>query len=245
MTAFLRWGFLALVGMTLLLPINAAAEDRILVFFSGERHGGSASFLWTNRHLVSLGVSHHRFSGTEWSYVTAGHVRALGRAKVLFEVNVGRGKGMDAFDYSILRLNAVGEVVPRQFYVELEDRYIDVDRQAGNLIRGGATWFPSDRLSLSASVYESISGNLGARYVAGRTDWNVGSRTISAGAAFGRSEPVLFQRIQPLPPNTSVREIFGGIAFPARLGRTTLMLSTLRVGGEDRHRVIVGWAYPY
>jgi hypothetical protein len=227
--------------MTLFL--STAMADGIVVSISGEQHGGGLSVMWLNPKAVSIGASHYQFRESKWNYVTANHLHAFGRVTLEAEANLGRGRARESFNYSLLRLNAKQEVMPRRFYVELEDRYIDIDRQKGNLLRGGVM-VAANRLSITASGYRSISGNLGARYVSGRADWSIGRRTLLAGAAFGRSQPLLFQPLDVDLPPSKVRELFGGVALPARAGTMTLVLSALHAAGSNRVRATVSWTHP-
>ncbi|MDQ6803346.1 MAG: hypothetical protein M3041_21295 [Acidobacteriota bacterium] len=211
----------------------------VVVSGSVEQHGGNLSIFYRPRPDVLVGASQYKFLDASWAFATANYTRAIRRTSLQGEANLGRGRQRHSFNYTILRIAATQEIVPHIFYVDGENQYVDVDRQRGNLLRGGVTWLPSARATLSASAYKSVSGNLGARFFSGRGEWHFTNFRLLAGGAWGRSQPVLFQQFAS--PATHITELFAGAAVPAGRGSVTLALDEIRAATR-RLRLIVSWA---
>lgn len=232
-------------ALMILVALSATAQTvrgQITVSLSGEEDGGSASILWTTRPLMAFGLSHHQFQSAHWTYGTMSYGWRSARWITQAEANLGAGKSNDSFSYSVFRLSATREIFPARLYLEIEDRYLDIDLLRGNLVRGGVLWFPDQDWTISSSVYGSTGGNLGMRYVTARLDRNPSPAGFLVGATVGRSEPGFFRELAEAPPGSS-REIFGGVSFLTSSGKAMIVVSSSRTGDDDRLRASVSWTF--
>lgn len=225
---------------------SAGAAGRFTTSISIEPDGGAAAVLWQSGSPLYAGLSHYRLAETYWTFATAGATVRRGKSTLQGEFNVGPGRSEDDFLYKVARVTIARQVTERQVFVEIEDRYIDVDVQQGNLVRAGLSWLPTKSLLLSVSRHVSTSGNLGTRFTSVRADWDQTRYRWTAGAAAGESAPVLFQQIDGAG-RTSVVEAFGGVSSaggPGRSGRWGFVLHFTQIGGDSRLRGTVSWTFP-
>lgn len=232
----------AVLILFFLIAVPRPAGGQVTVSLSGEEDGASASIHWLTRPVLAFGLSHHQYRNAHWTYVTMSYARRLPGWITQAEADLGAGKAESSFPYRMIRLSATREVVPGRLYLEIEDRYLEIDRLRGNLVRGGVNWFASDAWSLSSSVYASTGGNLGMRYLTARADRTPAPLGFLAGATVGRSEPGFFRELSEAPPGSS-REVFGGLTFLTSSGKAMIVLSAARTGNDDRVRASVSWTF--
>jgi hypothetical protein len=69
---------------------------------------------------------------------------------------------------------------------------------------------------------------------------------VLLGAAFGEAAPsvVNLQPGLPVPPNSSLRQIFGGVAKPLARGELLAVADFLELGGSERATVTVSYTIP-
>lgn len=205
--------------------------------------GGSLTQLVRGRWV--LGLSARALDDTRWGWVTAGAIARLGSGMILdAEANLGRGDDDGrSFDYRIVRAALSRQIVPQKLFVEIEDRWIDVDRESGNLVRAGVSWLPRATVSTTASAVVATGGSLDADYMTGRADWTRGRWTFILGGMAGRSAPVLFDDPGASTAPVDVQEVFTGVRPPVRWGSVDLFVGLLRVADEDRFRATVVWSF--
>lgn len=226
----------------LLVAVPHPAGGQVTVSLSGEEDGASASVLWPTGPRLAFGLSHHQYRSAHWTYVTMNHVRRLPGWIAQAGADLGAGKAVSSFPYRVIRLSLTREILPGQLYLEIEDRYLGIDRLRGNLVRGGVNWLASDAWTLSSSVYVSTGGNLGMRYLTARADRIPAPVGLLAGATVGRSEPGFFRELSEAPAGSS-REVFGGLTFLTSSGKAMIVLSSARTGNDDRVRATVSWTF--
>jgi hypothetical protein len=234
---------LTLLAALMLCASIAAAADQAITSLALEEDGGAVSVLWKNDGPFHAGLSHYRFGDTYWTFATAGVTSRRGRTILQAEANFGPGRSTGDFLYKIARVSITRQISSRRVFLELEDRYIDVDTQEGNLVRGGVSWVPRNDLLLSASQHVSTGGDLGARFTSARADWERDGIRWSGGAAAGVSDPVLFQQID-FRSRVSITEFFAGVSAPTSRGRLGFILQSIRTGGDNRLRGTVLWTLP-
>jgi len=224
------------------LALSPPADAQVTLSLSGEQDGASASVLWINGPRLAYGLSHNRFRGAEWTYGTATYTWRKARWITQAEANLGAGRAEESFPYRVFRLSATREVVPARLYVDVEQRFLNIDRLRGNLLRGGLTWLASPEWMFSSSVYGSLGGNLEMRYLTARIDQNPSPIGLLAGASVGRSESGYFREPGLALPGSS-SEFFGGVSFLTRSGKGTFIVSSTTTESDDRLRASVSWTF--
>src|SRR5205814_3950443 len=98
--------------------------------------------------------------------------------------------------------------------VQLEGRYLDIDKSHGSLPKLGLTYRATLQLSASVSYAKSFGGNLATRLVTGRIDYTGIRFNLIAGLAGGPAAPaVIFSGpgVNFVKPGPQLREGFLGI----------------------------------
>jgi hypothetical protein len=219
--------------LVLMLCVPAArAQDALVVSANAdrleERNGGGASVMWihprANGNLFG-GGTFLSLADARWAYATAGLTRSSGtRTTLTGEANLGSGRddGGD-FHYVLLRAGVTRELAPRM-HAEAEWLQVDVARRQDGIIRIGGTFVPQPRLTVRASLFQSVFGDDDVTLGTVRADYDIARVTAIAGVSAGTAVPALLQQTDI--DAGRVREVFGGVAFKAAAQRWTLILSS-------------------
>lgn len=236
-------------------PISEITDEVVLGFtgheftIGGRGREGSIDWLRTSasKSRFLLGARVASFEKTRWSFGRIGvAVAPASRLTLYTEANIGSGKRdrEQHFSYALGRGSLTLEVVRKKFFVEVEDQYVDIDTAKGNIAKGGVILIPAQPLTITLAYYDSVSGNINARYGVGRVDLMAGRTKLLAGYSRGRTRPELFQ-VFNLPSARKSNEIFAGIEVP--MGRQRLILAGASLEFEDvkRRSLLLSWRIPF
>lgn len=138
-----------------------------------------------------LGGERSELDDSRWAFARAGVASAFGE-RTHFGVDLRLGRGTRAgedFDYLLAEATWTRRLIGRKLYLELQNRYVDVDLSRGNLVQATAIWLPTSRLTARFSRASSTSGNLDAGYFIGQVEARAGRWRWLAGLASGRNRP--------------------------------------------------------
>jgi len=215
--------------------VVAALDDQRLVLstngstLSGGSGGGGASAAWVGSvgpdAVLGAGAEYDQIANAHWTTGSFNGSIGLGggRTHLYGEGRAGAGDiGDRAFHYSVAYLGLLGQLTP-ELTLQLEERYIDIDKSHGSLPKLGLTYRMTLQLSATASFAKSLGGNLGTRLVMGRVDYTGVSFSALAGVAGGPAAPdVIYPGLNVVKPGPQLREGFVGIGKP--FGRTDWLL---------------------
>jgi hypothetical protein len=194
--------------------------------------------------MVHAGAFLYSLAGSRWAFGQAGVAFAVAdRTTALLEVNVGRGgREGRGFPYGIFKANLTRELRPGRLAIEVEDQYVSVDEAKGNIVKvGGAVTRPA--FAVRAAVHASIGGNIGARYVSGRLDLNLGTARLLGGMTIGRTRPEIFDLLS-LSGTVHSTEAFVGARFPVSSRDVTVVIEQLWIAGTRRTTALVSLGIP-
>ena len=205
-------------------PGGAVADDQLVFSANGSRltggfgaGGGSATWVgnFGGGTVVGAGAEYQQISNAHWTLGTFSGAVAPGlRTHLYVEGHEGAGDlGERAFHYSVASLGLLGLLTP-ELTLQLEERYIDIDKSHGSLPKLGLTYRVTLELSASVSYAKSFRGNLGTRLVTGRIDYTGVSFNAMAGLAGGPAAPaVIFSGpgVNFVAPGPKLHEGFVGI----------------------------------
>ena len=209
-------------------PTPGSLTDQRLVFttngstLTGGSGGGGGSVTWvgdiTPQVVIGAGAEYQQIANAHWTTGNFSGSLALGgeqpKTHLYIEAREGAGDvGDHAFRYSLASLGLLGQLTP-ELTLQLEERYIDIDKSHGSLPKLGLTYRVTLELSASVSYAKSFRGNLGTRLVTGRMDYTGVSFNAMAGLAGGPAAPaVIFSGpgVNLVAPGPRLREGFVGI----------------------------------
>jgi hypothetical protein len=224
------------VSALLLLALPLRAQDAIVVAANADRlrdaTGGGASAVWIHPRGADTffaGATFLSLADTRWAYATLGGTRRI-TPRTMLDAEANLGGGNDdggGFGYVVLRGGVTRELLAKRLYGEAEWLQTDVARRQEGIARAGATWIANPRLTLRASLYQSLAGDTETTLGTLRGDYTFGRVTAIGGLSAGTANPALSQQ----PVDHHVREAFGGVTVE----RWTILLTV----GEERQRLTV------
>ena len=235
-------------------PTPGSLTDQRLVFstdgstLTGGSGGAGGSATWvgdiTPQVVIGAGAEYQQIANAHWTTGNFSGALALGgeqrKTHLYIEAHEGAGDvGDHAFHYSLASLGLLGQLTP-ELTLQLEERYIDVDKSYGSLPKLGLTYRATLRLSASVSYAKSFGGNLGTRLVTGRIDYSGTRFNAIAGLAGGPAAPaVIFSGpgVNFVKPGPQLREGFVGIGKPLQRTDWLLLGDYQDVGGIRRSSV--------
>lgn len=183
------------------------------------------------------GASASRLGNSRWGYGSLGLVRSAGTTVWSGDLKLGRGRrdGQD-FDYRQLALAWTRVLAGGKVAVTVEDRYIDIDRSEGNLVRAALRLTPHARLAGELALQHSTGGDLGTEIASLRLDLDlVGRLAVLAGAADGRTRPEVVGVVAgEAAAGDDYRLVFAGLSFPLHRLRATVLYERQRLAGGRR-----------
>jgi hypothetical protein len=223
-------------------PVAASApatdyDPRLVLSGNGEwfsnNHGGgggSANFL-TNLgtgNYLGLGGEYQNVAGSHWTLgdFSGGYTfgQDLPKTTLYGEAHLGAGNiSEEAFHYRVLA-GGLLTTLNSWLSMQLEERYIDIDKSHGNLPKIGFSVRPTLQLMATLSYAQSFGGNLGTRLGTLRLDYVGTHFSLLAGGAYGPVAPFVINidTGQILVPAAILREGFVGVG--KTLGRTDWQL---------------------
>jgi hypothetical protein len=211
-------------------------DDRLL--FSGEGswltgdHGGAGgSITWLRNfgtgNVLGLGGEYQTVANSHWSLGnfngSLSFTQGTLKTTVYAEAHLGGGAtGGESFRYTDIAGGFY--LIPTSWFsVQLEERYLDIDKSYGNLPKLGLQFRVAPGLLASMSYAQSFGGNLGTKLGTVRLDYVGKQFSWLAGAAYGPVAPALVNLIgQQLLPAQILREGFIGVG--KTFGRTDWQL---------------------
>jgi hypothetical protein len=201
------------------------ADNRLL--FSGEGswltgdHGGAGgSITWLRNfgtgNVLGLGAEYQTVADSHWSTGNFNGSLSLGQGSwktILYaDAELGAGAtGGESFRYTDIAGGFY--LTPTSWLsVQLEERYLDIDKSYGNLPKLAVASRIVTGLVGTVSYAESFGGNLGTKLGTVRLDYFGKHLNWLAGAAYGPVAPALVNLIgQQLVPAQTLREGFVGV----------------------------------
>ncbi|MDQ3280421.1 MAG: hypothetical protein M3Q69_03310 [Acidobacteriota bacterium] len=224
------------------LPASGARVDArqvaLLPALRGEGARGADEGPTCHADTFLAGATFLSLPGTRWGYATIGIVHPA-NARTTFTADANLGSGSDregSFPYVLVRGGITRQLAQRA-YAEAEWLQVNVARQQDGIARIGATFIAQPRLTLRASLFESIFGDNDVSLGTVRADYDLARVTLIGGFSAGRSVPALLQQSDDIG---RVREAFGGVAFDAASQRWTLLVTSR----EDHQRLSVTCRVP-
>jgi len=235
-------------------PTPGPVTDPRLVFstdgstLTGGSGGGGGSVTWvgdiTPQVVIGAGAEYQQIANAHWTTGNFSGSLAFGgeqlKTHLYIEAHEGAGDvGDHAFHYSLAALGLLGQLTP-ELTLQLEERYLDIDKSHGSLPKLGLTYRATLRLSASVSYAKSFGGNLGTRLVTGRIDYGGIRFSAIAGLAGGPAAPaVIFSGpgVNFVKPGPQLREGFVGIGKPLQRTDWLLLGDYQDVGGFKRTSV--------
>lgn len=210
--------------------------------------GGRAAVDWLRSARPGIlwvaGISSSRLDDSEWTVGRFGvFAEASPRLGLRGDAHLGGGRrGGQGFDYRLFSAGMTWEILDQRLYLDLEDRYFDVDTSHGNLAQVGLRFLPGRRLSAGLAYYRATGGNTEADFVSGRLDVTAGRLRFLGGFALGRTRPEVVGMIGG--DATDLEQVYVGVAFPVA-GKPvagTPVAGTSLAGSELTVVVDVAWA---
>lgn len=207
-------------------PAATADPDERLLFsgegstLTGDHGGAGGSITWLRNfgtgNVLALGGEYQTVANSHWSLGNFIGSMTFGqdtwKTSVYAEAHLGGGAtGGESFRYTDVA-GGVTTRVTSWFLVQLEERYLDIDKSYGNLPKVTLLFRLSPALLASLSYAQSFGGNLGTKLGTARLDY-VGKRfNWLVGASYGPVAPALVNLIgQQLLPAQILREGFIGM----------------------------------
>jgi hypothetical protein len=219
-----------------LVPAPAAADQRVIISgewasLTGGIHGGGGAATWVGSPwpgvIASAGGDYHTLGDANWSYGSlAAAVTGTGAGPhTTFLADVHEGSGTEplrSFNYSIVAAGLSRPVLDR-LTLQVEDRQIDVDTSHLNLPKLTATWLVNHRWLGALAYAHAVGGNLHSDYVLARVDYQGPQAGFFAGAAAGRTAPIVLNLpVGVAAINSTLREAFAGAS--RSVGHVDLLL---------------------
>jgi hypothetical protein len=207
-------------------PATTASDADQRLLFSGEGswltgdHGGAGgSITWLRNfgtgNVLGLGAEYQTVANSHWSLgnITGSLSFGQGVKTALYaDVHLGGGAtGGESFRYTDLAGGFY--LTPTSWFtLQLEERYLDIDKSYGNLPKLGVSFRIVPGLVGTLSYAQSFGGNLGTKLGTARLDYFGKHLNWLAGVAYGPIAPALVNLIgQQLVPAQILREGFIGV----------------------------------
>jgi hypothetical protein len=227
------------------LVVNAELTD-----IGGGSQGGSAAVEWLHplspSKSVNAGVGSFSLVGTSWTYGRAGALWRASRTTLHGQADLGAGHDQrGSFAYRVAQATVEQQLVPGRLSLEVQDRFIDIDRTAGNVVKLGMTLVPMRALALSGAVHSATAGNLDARFASVRVDGYSHGATVFGGVSGGRSHSTLVGLADDGSPGQNLLEVAAGVTVPIKRLRITLGIDSLHLGETRRQTLTMNWTVPF
>ena len=231
--------------------LTLTANGSTLSAASGGR-GASVGWLRSLRSsaMIGLGVEHQSIADSQWTFGSVnGALTRMTRAgrPINLHAEIHRGSGEDTgrpFDYSVMAAGVTGRATDR-LSLRFKTSEIDIDRTNGNLLDLGLVFSWNKRFSTDVGYARSVSGNLGTKLVATRTDYYGEHLRVLFGTAFGEAAPALVNLTPGLSvPDGSLRQIFGGVSKTLGRGDLLGVADYLDMGGSERVTLTISYTVP-
>ena len=172
--------------------------------------GGGGSLDWVhpsvNGTTLTAGVSSFSIGDSRWSLGRVGGAIRPDERTIL--------QGQAPFAYRLFNAG-LSYLASTATYIKAEDEYVDIGATHGHLLKTGAVFIPSTRLSADISYAHSLSGNLNSEFASARVDWQTEPARLLGGLAWGRSAPDLLNiDVGSGNGDQAFREFFVGMAMP-------------------------------
>lgn len=219
------------------VPGAAADPDDRLVFsgngswLTGDHGGGGASATWLRKFdsgsLFGLGAEYETIYNSHWTLgnlngaltVTPWNVKT----SLYAEAHLGAGyTAQEYFKYTNVAGGFISTLTP-WLSVQLEERYIDIQPNYGNLPKLALSFRLAPRVLASVSYAQSFGGNLDTKLGTARLDYAGAHFSWLIGGAYGPVAPRVLNFIGAFVGGVkTVREGFLGLG--RSFGRTELQL---------------------
>jgi hypothetical protein len=190
---------------------------------SGTNGGAGVAAAWLHNFddqtLAEIGAEHQGISNAEWTLCRLDGSLSRGDpdARYTFygDAREGAGRiGASAFDYSVVD-GGVITTWSQRWFVQFEDRQIDVASTNGNLPKVGLMFLWDHRWLMSAAYAYSVGGNLGTRLTTASLQESGARFNALLGLAFGQAAPpVVDLQAALVLPGRMLREGYAGLSLP-------------------------------
>lgn len=184
------------------------------------------------------GLSASQVGDSDWQVGRLGFLTRAGDDLTVWgDLYAGAGvrDGQD-FDYGLVLAGLSWELVEGRLYLDLEDRYLDIDTVYGNLAQVALTHVAGSRLSTRLAYLRSTSGNVESEFVTGRVDLFTRQQIHwLGGLAGGRTRAEVVEMIGG--EASELRQAFVGLGFPLRDTELTLIFDYLELDDTERGAV--------
>lgn len=206
-------------------PATAPDADQRLLFsgegswLTGDHGGAGGSITWLRNfgtgNVLGLGAEYQTVANSHWSLGNFNGSLSFGqgvKTTLYAEAHLGGGAtGGESFRYTDLAGGFYLTPTP-WLSVQLEERYLDIDKSYGNLPKLAVASRIVTGLVGTVSYAQSFGGNLGTKLGTVRLDYFGKRLNWLAGAAYGPVAPALVNLIgQQLVPAQILREGFVGV----------------------------------
>jgi hypothetical protein len=206
-------------------PAASDPDDRLLLsgegsWLTGDHGGAGGSITWLRNfgtgNVLGLGGEYQTVANSHWSLGNFTGTLTLGqgtwKTSLYAEAHLGGGAtGGESFRYTDIA-GGLYTTVASWFLVQVEVRYLDIDKSYGNLPKVGLLFRLSPALLASLSYAQSFGGNLGTKLGTARLDYVGKHLNWLVGGSYGPVAPALVNLIgQQQVPAQILREGFVGV----------------------------------
>jgi hypothetical protein len=215
-------------------PLAASETSQRLLFsadggtLTGDHGAGGGSATWlanfAGGEVLGLGLEYQSVADSHWTLGNFNGSVGLGHGTTLYaEAHEGSGQNAgESFRYTNLAGGFISKITA-WMSVQLEERYLDIDKDYGHLPKVGLNLHLSKPLLLSLSYAHSFGGNLGTKLGTARLDYYGPGFNWLVGGAYGPVAPAVVNLVgQVLAPAETLREGFIGVG--KTFGRTDWQL---------------------
>lgn len=233
-------------------PLVSTADTMFLNLefssLSSASGGGRVAVDWLRAAEGGLdylaGISYARLADNDWA---VGHFGAFSRIGDHLswrgDLHLGTGNRADrSFDYQMVEAGLTWEIVDQRLYLDIEDRYLDIDTTHGNLLELGVTFLPRPRYASKLAYIRSTGGNTESDFVSGRLDIFAGRHRFLGGFAVGRTRP---EAVATFGGDAAeLEQVFVGMAVPISGPELTVVLDLLRLDEVERATLTLSLRLP-
>ena len=215
-------------------PAAAAPDDRLLFsgigsWLTGDHGGAGAAATWLRHYdsgnVIGLGAEYETIYNSHWTLGNFNGALAVApwKTSLYAEAHLGSGDtGQEHFKYTNIAGGFISTLTP-WLSLQLEERYIDIQPNYGNLPKAVLSFRLAPRLLAAVSYAHSFGGNLDTKLGTARLDYAGTRFSWLLGGAYGPVAPRVLNFIGAFPGGVKTLHE-GFIGAGTSFGRTDLQL---------------------